>query len=414
MAEDDTSAQYFWIDPKANIEKTYADLLADISAIKFAHKCLKNSNTYQLYVELLAGMQINEEFILIDSDWSMNELQTLGIDEKQLSETVSLPHSSLSSFDEFLAKIAATKHWKLGFFTSGTTGRPKYIKHDLHVLARNVKTGARFSKNQWGFCYNPTHFAGIQVFLQAIFNKNTMVNMFHNDYALAERSLKHYAITHLSATPTYYRSIYPQLYGTYPLVERITFGGEMFDDQIAKMLLSYFPNARITNVYASTELGSILAGKGNSLKIPEEFSDRIRISDENELQVHKSLMGESESDEWFNTGDLVERKEDGTLQFVSRKSEMINVGGYKVNPHEIEEIIIQLPEVNDVVIYGRDNRITGKLIVADVKLSGISSGDMETKIMEHLKSRVQPWKIPRIIHIVDDIDRTRTGKKVRK
>jgi len=414
MAEGDLSAKYFWIDPKANITKTYADLFSDISATKSVHKCLKNTNTYQLYVELLAGMLTNEEFILIDSDWSTSELNTLGIDENQLNAAIPLSPISLSTFDDLLEKISALKNWKLGFFTSGTTGRPKYIAHNLSVLARNVKSGERFANNQWGFCYNPTHFAGIQVFLQAIYNNNTMVNLFYADYALAEQSLKKYAITHLSATPTYYRSIYSQLHDTYPLVERITFGGEMFDNQIAQMLLSFFPNAKITNVYASTELGSILAGKGNTLKIPDEFADRIRISEERELQVHKSLMGETDSDEWFNTGDLVERKEDGTLLFVSRKSEMINVGGYKVNPHEIEEIIIELPNVSDVVVYGRDNRITGKLIVADVKLSGMAFGDMETTILNHLQSRVQPWKIPRLIHFVDEIDRTRTGKKVRK
>lgn len=414
MMEQNSKTKLFWIDPEKKIFKSYDDLLNDIYSLKKIHKYLKNNDTYQLFVEILSSMITKNEYILLDSDWSLNELNNLGIDDLKLKETYDVPELSLGSIEELLSKILLNNEWRLGFFTSGTTGRPKYISHNLTVLARNVKTGDKFSKNIWGFCYNPSHFAGIQVFLQAIYNQNTIVNLFHVDYKIAEESLKKYMITHLSATPTYYRSLYSLLHDQYPNIERITFGGEMFDNQIANQLMQFFNNAKITNVYASTELGSILAGKGNTLKIPSKFSDRIRISSDGELEVHKSLMGLSD-DEWFKTGDLVIKRDDGTLEFTSRKSEMINIGGYKVNPHEVETVIMEIPEVNDVLIYGRDNRITGKLIAADVKLNDNAvADDVENEIIKYVGSKLQSWKVPRIIKFVDEIDRTRTCKKVRK
>lgn len=405
----------FWIEPEKQFQKSYDDLLNDILQVQKVHKYLRNSDTYQLYVELLASMLSKYEFVLLDRDWSSAELTNLGITDDELDVSYPMDAQNIESIDRFLTLVQNNKEWKLGFFTSGTTGRPKYIAHDLSVLSRNVKVGQRFSENRWGFCYNPTHFAGIQVFLQALYNKNPMINLFNINYSVAENALNTYSITHLSATPTYYRTLYGFLNGIYPKVERLTFGGEMFDIQIADKLRKYFPNARITNVYASTELGSILAGKGNSLKIPDEFSDRIRISKDGELEVHKSLMGDS-VDEWFSTGDLVVCKPDGTLEFVSRKSEMINVGGYKVNPHEVEELILSVPNVSDVRVYGRENKVTGKLIVADVALIDMNEDEnvIESEILHYLNDKLQPWKIPRIIKFVDSIDRTRTCKKVRK
>jgi len=406
----------FWIDPRINLVKSYSDLLHDINSTNSVHFCLRNTDTYQLFVELLCSMLTNDEFKLLDSDWSSRELINLGIEEQELSLTIDLPHHFFPSLPDFLSLIGRENGWRLGFFTSGTTGRPKFISHTRSALARNVKTGSRFLGNIWGFCYNPTHFAGIQVFLQAIYNQNTLVNLFNIEYDLFNPLLHRYAISHISATPTYYRSVYPYLQTTYPLVQRLTFGGEMFDEQIATSLIEHFPNARITNVYASTELGSILAGKGNTLKIPIELADCVRVSKEGELQVHKSLMGDtvtSDGEMWFSTGDLVTMEENGRIRFFSRKSEMINVGGYKVNPHEIEAVILELPNIRDVVVYGRENRITGKVIAADVTLKNADS-DIAKQIRGYLKNRVQDWKIPRIIKVVDEIDRTRTGKKVRK
>lgn len=412
-----SSSNVFWLEPETGFYKSYKDLLQDIKSTTTVYKYIKNNNNYYFFLDLICSMLTDNQFALLDRDWSQAELNNLELDGVDLSEKVDLKSIDFTSIDEVLYHISQSKNWKLGFFTSGTTGRPKFISHNLGVLSRNVKAGDKFQNNIWGFCYNPTHFAGIQVFLQAFFNKNMIVNLFNVDYGIVERSIKKYAITHLSATPTYYRSVYPLLHDSYPSVERITFGGEMFDEQIARMLTRYFPNSKITNVYASTELGSVLAGAGNTLKIPEEFKDKIKISEDGELIVHRSLMGEEtilQNDAWFSTGDLVKQEDDGTIQFISRKTEMINVGGYKINPHEIEEIINEIQDIQDSVVYGRDNRITGKVLVAEIVLRPGFTGDMEKEIHEYLKNRLQPWKIPRLIKITENIDRTRTGKKVRK
>ena len=94
---------------------------------------------------------------------------------------------------------------------------------------------------------------------------------------------------------------------------------------------------------------------------------------------------------------------------------MINIGGYKVNPHEVEaEIKKKIENVLDALVFGRKNKITGNILAAQISLKeGVDTKEMEQKIVNQLRNKLQEWKIPRIISFVDEIKLTRTGKKVR-
>ena len=125
-------------------------------------------------------------------------------------------------------------------------------------------------------------------------------------------------------------------------MKSLTFEEKKLDSKILEKIKQVFPKAKLNNVYASTEAGSLLRAKGDIFQIPTRYIELIKI-DNNELIIHEDLMGSSDSlsltnEGWYRTGDLVELTEAG-FRFVSRKSEMINVGGYKVNPAEVEEVI---------------------------------------------------------------------------
>jgi len=239
------------------------------------------------------------------------------------------------------------------------------------------------------------------------------------DRKIIEETLNRFQVTHISATPTFYRSIIPYIKQQIPTVERLTMGGEKYDETLENILIKIFPNAEIRNVYASTEAGSIFSAKGDIFRISERLRDKIKINEDNELLIHKSLLGESETlkldGEWYRTGDLVEKIDDDHFKFISRKTEMINVGGYKVNPHEVENEIKKVEGVIDVLVKARNNRITGSILTAEVEvMEGINKKEKEKEIIKVLEKNLQNWKIPRIITFVDNIELTRTGKKVRK
>ena len=104
----------------------------------------------------------------------------------------------------------------------------------------------------------------------------------------------------------------------------------------------------------------------------------------------------------------------GKFEILSRDSDFINVGGYKVNPLEVEEIIMQVEGVVDAVAYGRENSVTGKLLVADIVVSdGVDSMLVKKAITNKINSELQAYKLPRIIKVVEHIKKSRTGKKVR-
>jgi len=163
----------------------------------------------------------------------------------------------------------------------------------------------------------------------------------------------------------------------------------------------------------------LFASNGENFLIPDKIKEYVKINDFNELLINKKLLGFSESfnleDEWYNTNDVVEKINEKEFKFKSRKTDMINVGGYKVNVLEVEELLMQIEGVLDVYVYGRKNSVTGNIIGADVV---IENGYDEDKIKKYIKDyatkNLQKWKIPRIIKVIDKIEQTRTGKKVRK
>lgn len=229
--------------------------------------------------------------------------------------------------------------------------------------------------------------------------------------------LEKYNITHISATPTYYRNTLSYLSKCYPLVKRVTFGGEKYDASLEKLVGLTFPNSKILNIYASTETGSLFVGQGEFFERNEMIQRYTRVSEEGELSIHRSLLEGStilqSDDDWYSTGDIVELS-GSRIRFITRKSELFNVGGYMVNPTEIEYILRNVDGVLDLVIRGEENRYTNNIVVADIiKTHDVDEFFIKCAVKQYAKEHLQSWKVPRIINIVQQLSETRSGKKMR-
>lgn len=397
--------QLFFVDKK-NIAYTYSDLLRSIRSRNLLPKYCCKTDTYEIFVDLICSIFNSLNLVLLDSDINESELNNLGINQSDLSTEYKLIPFEFDDMDHLLEAISRNSKWKLTLFTSGTTGIPKQVCHDLFTLTRLVKCSEKHRKDIWGFAYNPTHIAGIQVFFQALLNKNTIIELFGMDKRIIMNQIEKYKITNISATPTFYRLLMPFIDCHY-LVRKITSGGEKFDLKLNENLLKMFPNAKFRNIYASTEAGSLFESNNDIFAIKDSHLYKI---ENNQLYIHKSLLGKTmNNDEWFNTGDIVESIENqpNNFRFVCRNNEMINVGGYKVNPEEVEATLCENPKVNQAYVYSKPSPICGSILLADVVLNSECS---EFELREYLSFRLQPFKIPRIFNRLDKIDTTRSGK----
>lgn len=385
---------------------TYKQLIDDLNSCTHIPLYCYFSDTYDIFITLLSGIIHGIDLVLLDSDFSQSELQALEIDTARIDDYMHVSPKHIQSKVELVSLVRYAKDWRLSLYTSGTTGLPKKVTHRLENLIRLVRVSSKHTEDIWAFAYNPTHIAGIQVFFQAVLNGNTLVDVFGCSKDLVLERIEQHHISNISATPTFYRMLMP-INSEYTSVRRITSGGERFDSQMSQSLLRAFPNAKLRNIYASTEAGSVL----------ESNNDRFRISDpskckiENDrLHIHKSLLGiDGIADGWYDTGDLVEIVDSaaGEFIFISRASEMINVGGYKANPLEIEEALCLHPAITKAKVWGKENPVVGRILMADVVASTPCS---EAEIRSFLKGRLQDFKIPRIISFVDNIETTRSGK----
>lgn len=403
----------FFRDPSKQLNKSYNDLWKDLISIKSFNPYFKEPDFYNIFLNLTYSLIRGEEITICDSDFSDDEVANLLGGDLEIDSNVKKVKPLDISFSDFINSInpqSISKHWSITLFTSGTTGQPKKVSHTVDSILRGIRIDNKFSDDTWGFAYNPTHIAGIQVFFQALFNFNSIVRLFNLEKKMILDEIDSNAITNISATPSFYRLLLPTK-KPFPSVKSITSGGESFDKQLLQNVNSSFPKAKVRNVYASTEAGTIFASEGDIFYIKESQKGFVKIHN-HELLIHKDLLGKSDSlkldGNWYHTGDIVEEIEPGvSFKFQSRKDEMINVGGYNVNPEEVEDMMRSLPEIKEALVYSKKNSVLGNIVYADaIPLEDVS----EDYVRGFLSKRLQEHKIPRIIRFVERFEYTRTGK----
>jgi acyl-CoA synthetase (AMP-forming)/AMP-acid ligase II len=316
--------------------------------------------------------------------------------------------------------------------TSGTTGTPKAARHTWTSLSRPIRKSADETDVQrWLLSYRPHLYAGLQVLLQCFVNGGTLVvDDSGGDVEQLVRLMIERRVQYVSATPSYWRRLFlmadSELIKRVPLVQ-VTLGGEVTDSGILTMLDQAFPSARIIHIYATTELGRCFSVTDRQAGFPAKFLDQpspdgieMRIDDgellvksDNRMQGYDRLSSHGVSvdqEGWTRTGDLVELRGD-RVYFVGRRSDLMNVGGNKVAPLEVERVIRELPEVADVRVYPRGSSIAGQLVVCDiVASSGVSAQQAKQRVAEHCRGRLAAHARPRMIMVVDQIELTAAGK----
>jgi acyl-coenzyme A synthetase/AMP-(fatty) acid ligase len=401
-------SELFYFDKQKDLKLSYNDILNSINSLSYYKPYFKAKNEIEFYVNFIKALCTNGDITLIDIDFSNEEIKDLIAGEELLQKKVNTT-ITFDSLDQLQSAIISSSS-KITLFTSGTTGQPKKITHPVSHFIKSARLTPLHRGDKWAFAYNPSHMAGLQVFFQAFLNQNLLINLFNKSKKDIVEQIEFFELTNISATPTFYRLLFPFSQPIHSM-KKVTLGGEKSDERLIHNISNGFPKAKIFNIYASTEAGALFIAKSDRFQLDDKFVGKAKIID-GELLLHNSLLGQSESinTEWFHTGDIVELLLENplTFKFISRKNEMINVGGNNVNPSEVESKILSYPGIEAAKVYGRANSVMGNILVADVVKSSSEITDLAIK--EFLKSHLQGHKIPRIIKFVETLELTRTGK----
>ena len=205
---------------------TYEDLVATINHNTTYCPYYQTKNLYAFFVNLSKAIVTNSPVVLIDADSSQTDMPY--VDFEKMNKPKEIAPCAFTDMDELIDAFCKST---ITIFTSGTTGQPKCVTHTLATLARAVRKGENYDKHVWAYAYNPTHMAGLQVFFQALENQSTLVDVFAQPRDVVYEKIERYGITHISATPTFYRMLMP-FEKEYPSVKRVTLGGEKSDKQL--------------------------------------------------------------------------------------------------------------------------------------------------------------------------------------
>src|SRR5213079_1903406 len=319
--------------------------------------------------------------------------------------------------------------------TSGTTGLPKMVVHTLSSLAGAIQAGSAAPQQAlWSTFYDIRRYGGLQIFLRALLGGGSMVlssaRESTGDFLLRAAAR---GVTHMLGTPTHWRNALMSPSARRLTPQYVRLSGEIADQAILDHLRAFYPGAAIVHAFASTEAGVAfdvddgLAGfpasllerpaGGVDLKV-EAGSLRIRSARTATRYLESPgppLVGR---DGFVDTGDMVERRGD-RLYFVGRRGGIINVGGLKVHPEEVEAVINGHPHVRMSLVRTRKNALTGALVVADVVLKAAADpangrgAELEGEILRLCRDRLPRHKVPVAIHFVPALPVAPTGKLVR-
>jgi acyl-CoA synthetase (AMP-forming)/AMP-acid ligase II len=363
----------------------------------------------QQVAELLVDLDAD----LLFSDVTVSDIpcaQSRPLSLAQLCATQGKPDAAFAEVDT-----------ELFIYTSGTTQKPRCVSYLWSDLLAQVGERKALNSERWLLAYKLNHFAGVQMLAHILRSHSTLVLADSTRVADAVEAMQTLAVTHVSSTPTFWRfaltllAAAPQL----PALQQITLGSEPVSVDLLKQLAALFPAARIVHIYALTEAGSCISVSDGKAGLPQSILDRpedapVRfriVAGELQVLTHHGMQGYRNeqdgvprtADGWLATGDLVRVEQDRIL-FMGRESEVINVGGVKVHPLEVETVVCALPGVKLARVYGQDNPVVGQIVAVDlVAQEGWDSTALEDSVREACLG-LPRHSMPRSVNIVDAID----------
>ena len=318
-------------------------------------------------------------------------------------------------------------------FTSGTSDRPKLVAHTLASLTGPLDDFyGRAHGAVWSTFYDIRRYGGMQILLRALIGGASLV------LAQAGEPVASFldraggcGVTHISGTPSHWRRALMSGAAHRIAPRYVRLSGEIADQAILDHLAASFPNASVAHAFASTEAGlafevndgfagfpaAIVAGPGAKAELRiVEGSLRIRSP----RTASRYLGGRGalkDADGFVDTGDMLELR-DGRHYFVGRREGVINVGGQKVHPEEVEAVINRLPNVRMARVRAQRNAITGALVVADIVLEDAVADTpfdaVKAEILAACRQALPAHKVPAMLRAVTSLDVGASGKLSRR
>ena len=328
-------------------------------------------------------------------------------------------------------RATQSSEWIL--LTSGTTGQPKLVVHSVESLAGALpRQPAAQRPMVWSTFYDIRRYGGLQIYLRAVMSGVALV--LSNAAEPVPDFLARAAaagVTHISGTPSHWRRAL--MSGDTGLIspEYVRLSGEVADQTVLDSLRSAYPDARVAHAFASTEAGVAFDVNDGLAGFPAELVDKPNGSIELKVQdgtlwirsarTATQYLGAAPvlpgADRYIDTGDMVELQ-GGRYHFRGRKGGIINVGGLKVYPEEVESVLNADPRVRMSLVKSKRNPITGAVIVAEVVLRNAAADDevtdrLKEELLEACRQNLAKHKVPALLRFVPNLELTAAGKLVR-
>ena len=304
--------------------------------------------------------------------------------------------------------------------TSGTSGPPKLAVHTLATLVGAIQPAPL---QEWATFYDIRRYGGLQVFLRALAGSGSL-RLGSPAESISDFLARLGGVTHILGTPTHWRKAL--LSGAAALIspDYVRLSGEIADESVLSGLGSAFPRARIEHAYASTEAGVGFAVADGRAGFPAEWLAQrgdveMKLVD-GSLHMRSPrralcLLGSDaplvDADGFLDTGDMIEVR-GGRCFFLGRRGGIINVGGAKAHPEEIEAVLNALAPVRFARVFARSSPITGALVSAEIVLNDptIASRELERELIAAARARLPAHMAPARIRFVADLPMSDAGK----
>jgi acyl-coenzyme A synthetase/AMP-(fatty) acid ligase len=316
--------------------------------------------------------------------------------------------------------------------TSGTTGAPKMVRHTLASLCNFISPDG--SRTTWSTFYDIRRYGGLQIFLRALRGGSLVLpGQDESPEAFLPRAAEE-GVTHISGTPSHWRKVLMSGAAQHFSPAYVRLSGEIADQGILDGLRAAFPNALVAHAFASTEAGVGFEVEDGLAGFPAALISEARHGVEIDvgrgtLRLRSpgnafDYLGDGpplkDPDGFVSTGDRLDLR-GGRYYFMGRSGGIINVGGLKVHPEEVEALINSHPAVRMSLVKARRNPITGAVVAADVVLNSTLADGQLLDVQQHIRQEIlgicrtglAAHKVPALVHFVPALAVSPSGKLIR-